>query len=753
MTDVIWERLKAAHDIPSLRGLLCELPHDDVVLIAQEAFYDVIGANFAGCNASSSSIPSFLENELALLKFDLNEPYAKARLLSHLLFAKIAVVDQKELRKNCKRASLLAFRIVLLWQKMLAEPSVDLKDLMDEIAEAVENNELDSEENIIYLLERANSHLIYFEYEKCADCIQHALKLSNLNMELAGKLGKRTRFQQRDIAQLVLNAESDISTPTSEDPDVPTNCALNDDTLLEKIALAEGGDTTKPLSSLQLAVVLALYRLERRSEHCDELFMERADAYLEAIIRQRRGWAVQAAALLARCDLERTKKRRVERACAQSELICKLIDGVDDTTPIEVKKKRCDLVLASGLEPYWSAYCIHAEALQSLGCTSEALLLYENLEMWDCVIECFKKLGQLEKAEALIRRLLKERPNDSMLYCLLGDITMEPSYYETAMKMTNDRNARARKSLGNLMVLRKQFESAYKHLRRSLELQPIQLGVWFNAGYCAWKQGQYADAVTCFHRCVSLEPEHFEAWNNLSAAYIKLGQKERARKIIQEALKFNYEHPKVWENYLLLCVDTAEFDQAIKAFHRLLDLNKQQKDDEVLEIIASNVLRLTKEASDEPSKLQANNLKSELIKLFGRLSSVQTLSPKAWKLYASLKRPSDDNIEEGEKYVQLLERSLLAESNKPNWSKDVESCCSVLSSAVELASERLRFAALKGEEALKQAKSRVRMSLKPLVTIARREYGSQNKENMSEKWETVNECLDKADSMLREVSL
>ncbi|VDO25761.1 unnamed protein product [Haemonchus placei] len=489
----------------------------------------------------------------------------------------------------------------MLWQKMLAEPSVDLKDLMDEIVSQICH------------------YFLHFR------SFRHALKLSNLNMELAGKLGKRTRFQQRDIAQLVLNAVP--SSFKESDLDVPTNCALNDDTLLEK-----GGDTTKPLSPLQLAVVLALYRLERRSEHCDELFMERQRVLRFQIIRQRRGWAVQAAALLARCDLERTKKRRVERACAQSELICKLIDGVDDAVNCK-QRILLPMIASSGLEPYWSAYCIHAEALQSLGCTSEALLLYENLEMWDCVIECFKKLGQLEKAEALIRRLLKERPNDSMLYCLLGDITMEPSYYETAMKVRSfDRNARARKSLGNLMVLRKQFESAYKHLRRSLELQPIQLGVWFNAGYCAWKQEQYADAVTCFHRCVSLEPEHFEAWNNLSAAYIKLGQKERARKIIQEALKFNYEHPKVWENYLLLCVDTAEFDQAIKAFHRLLDLNKQQKDDEVLEIIASNVLRSTEEA---------------------------------WKLYASLKRPSDDNIEEGEKYVQLLERSLLAESNKP----------------------------------------------------------------------------------------
>lgn len=94
--------------------------------------------------------------------------------------------------------------------------------------------------------------------------------------------------------------------------------------------------------------------------------------------------------------------------------------------------------MAAGLEPFWAANCVHAETLQSLGCVSEALLLYEKLEMWDCVIECFKQLGQLEKAEALIRRLIEERPNDSMLVCFLGDITMETSYYETAIKMSND---------------------------------------------------------------------------------------------------------------------------------------------------------------------------------------------------------------------------------------------------------------------------------------------------------------------------
>ncbi|EPB73799.1 hypothetical protein ANCCEY_07136 [Ancylostoma ceylanicum] len=613
MTEDPWVTLASAGDLLTLRQLLNDLPHEVVLRIAEKAFHEVICANFAG-GCVSSPLPSFLTTEFAVseLKFDLNEPY-------------------------------LNVRILLLWQKILREPCAVLKDLMDEYAQRIELDELGREEKMQYWLERANALLGYYDYEKCSDYIQRALEISGLNLELAGKMGKRTRFQQRDIAQLVLNADSTASIVHGEDSDVPGNCALNDDTLLEKI------------------------------------------------IRQRRCWSVQAAALLARCELERTRNRRVERACAQSELICKLMDGVDDGAPDTVKMKRTGLVLASGLEPFWNAHVIHAETLRSLGCTAEALLIYEKLQMWDCVIDCFKQLGQLEKAEALIRKLLLERPNDSMLYCYLGDITMETSYYDKAIEISNDHNARARKSFGFLMLLRNQFDSAYEHLRRSLELQPIQ---------------------------VSFEPEHFEAWNNLSAAYIKLGQKDRARKILQEALKFNYEHPKVWENYLLLCVDTAQFEQA----------------------------------DDEQSTADAATLKAELIKLFGRVSAVQSLSSKAWKAYASLKQPKDDNVEEAEKYIQLLERALLADSNKPNWGKGAELCCSVLSSAIELATERLRVASLKGGDAVKQAKSRVRMSLKPLITIAKKECGGQEPQDGDEKVVKVKELLEGADKLLLEAS-
>ena len=80
---------------------------------------------------------------------------------------------------------------------------------------------------------------------------------------------------------------------------------------------------------------------------------------------------------------------------------------------------------------------------------------------------------------------------------------------------------------------RRKYEPALGHFKRSLELQHLQIGVWFNAGYCAMQLDKFSEAATAYHRCVSLEPDHFEAWNNLAACYMNLDQKPRAHKVLQ----------------------------------------------------------------------------------------------------------------------------------------------------------------------------------------------------------------------------
>lgn len=56
------------------------------------------------------------------------------------------------------------------------------------------------------------------------------------------------------------------------------------------------------------------------------------------------------------------------------------------------------------------------------------------MELWEDVVYCYKSLQQEEKAETLIRDLIrkKEHPN---YYCILGDITRNPDYYEKAIEV------------------------------------------------------------------------------------------------------------------------------------------------------------------------------------------------------------------------------------------------------------------------------------------------------------------------------
>lgn len=54
--------------------------------------------------------------------------------------------------------------------------------------------------------------------------------------------------------------------------------------------------------------------------------------------------------------------------------------------------------------------------------------------MWENVVECYKSMGQQEKAERLVRDLLA-RDASAKNYCLLGDITHNPEHYLKAIEV------------------------------------------------------------------------------------------------------------------------------------------------------------------------------------------------------------------------------------------------------------------------------------------------------------------------------
>ncbi|TMW56568.1 hypothetical protein Poli38472_006578 [Pythium oligandrum] len=471
----------------------------------------------------------------------------------------------------------------------------------------------------------------YFDKNKQGKrTFEQAHEITGLSVQLSGSMGKRTKFQQKSTAQMVLLAASKYP-PEQNTPSVYANAMAEsthadfggrkqeseneglseeeeaiqrmvqegeaayrnvhldqvdpDNILLEHIAFEDKSMTEQGnLQTIDQVILLALCLDVKNSNANDGLTREEMFPYVTRVLENPNNWMVYSTGLLERAWLECETSKRRERGVLQMQALVdqhttrltvlqNSLQAIEDAAPAH---ERMEFVHALAFPPRYALKRDLSERYLALGVIGSALEICLELEIWDDVVKCYQILEQSTKAEKIVRERLAVDPSPYMWTCL-GDITEDISHYETAWELSKHRFARAKRSLGRHFFEKGDYKTAIAHYQDSVQVSPMNNSAWFVMGSMAMRVQDWDLGLRAFTRVVQLEPDNGEALGNIGSIHIRSERYAEAFSVLQEALKQKREMWQMWENYSFCALHIERFGEAMYGVHQWLDLRHKHK--------------------------------------------------------------------------------------------------------------------------------------------------------------------------------
>jgi tetratricopeptide (TPR) repeat protein len=427
-----------------------------------------------------------------------------------------------------------------------------------------------------------------------------AQEYSCLNVEVTGASGKRTKFQQKATAQMLVKA-----TGSSNDTDATPVAAMQetevhidsnkshvkdqlidhpeDGILLERIKFDdEKENEIKSISVLDQAIILALCLDVKNSNPSDGLTAEEMGAYLACVLNHHDDWMIYSTALLERSWLEFERSHARERAILQMQALSdqhtnrltftqSTQKSIEESSPVQDRLKHLHTIV---YPTRWEMLQDLADRYAGLGIVTSAAELYTEIEFWDDVVECYRRAGRLSKAEEIVRERLAVSETPRM-WSALGDITNDPVHYQRAIELSTGRFSKAYVALGHFYYP-ENLDLSLENYEKSLKIRPLAPSIWFRVGTISMQLELWDKALKAFSEVVQQEPEGADAWANVAAVHLHNKCPSEAYPALVESLKHNRDNWRVWVSKLYTCLDLHKYDEAIQACDMLLELRKQR---------------------------------------------------------------------------------------------------------------------------------------------------------------------------------
>ncbi|KAI8870210.1 TPR-like protein [Ramicandelaber brevisporus] len=469
-------------------------------------------------------------------------------------------------------------------------------------------------------IEYAQALLLFRQTHQANQHITQASRFANFAWKVTGALGKRTKFQDVDVAQLVVEAHSTKDTTAAQAPSgdaaavesagvVPSNLAHEDDAMLENIKLAD--DTSlgmKNLDPIHQCILLCKCMYIRATNAADVITKDEMMAFVERVLKNPNNWSVYSFALLMRSRLEAEKSRMLVRSIMQLEQLVKQT-GLQPTeskeseleAAVKTKKKaqqdasagekeekeeeenkptdriagpaeRVEYAIALMLPSIWEMERELGTRQLSYGLVRSACELFTRLEMWDEVIQCYQAESKQHEAERVVRTRISVEGETPKLLTLLGDLQNKPELWQKAWDVSGQRYSRAARALGAYYIKQQQWQDALTWYQRAMKVNSLFPNSWFVLGCAAMHLSEWSTALNAFTRVVQLEHDNGEAWTNIASVYLRLDKPSDARRALEQAIKYKDNDHRIVINYMYACWDEGRLNDVIRAFGKIVDM-------------------------------------------------------------------------------------------------------------------------------------------------------------------------------------
>lgn len=449
------------------------------------------------------------------------------------------------------------------------------------------------------LIEVAHVQSYYHHRELATETLRRAMLKSGLQLEENAMMGVRTRWQQHQLVQMVLNARSTRPVPddsTTEDQPVTVMAEKDGHDILDR---PRDMPDAKPLAMTSLhpedkAIILALCMDIRNSSPYHGLTQHHMQTYIERLVADPAPspFMIRSQILLVRARLESNRNRVQERAFMQMTELVDQHSALRDPHAAHWGRSTSTFFYSVAFPPVWALQSELADFCFEATLYKTALDLYERVLDWAKIMECCKKLDKRKRAESLARDLLAKDPNNPMLWVALGEATREDSHLWKAWELSGHRMAAPMRSLARLALEREHYDKVVQYFDEAVRINPVFGGDWFTLGFASLKLQKWGRSGEAFTRVCQIDPSDAFAWNNLASVMLRENRLRPAFNAMSQALRNNRRDWRMWQNYLRIGCQLKEVSETTNALNIALDIAKRsiRLDRETMDSFVSNTI-------------------------------------------------------------------------------------------------------------------------------------------------------------------